>query len=335
MLPLLQAVPLHIDATRNALNDTISKLTSPQKLTSDSPKQNVVIGKRKWSQRSLSSSPLAESPCKKRTDLTGNAVNVTPTVQSSGGKPDVTSSVGPFKLSSSSTLKNHSPLQKSSSPLTHPANAHTTSTSSLSRRNTFVLPNLSTPRKPLSNLSVQLSRQTGLNLPNTLIPGNSVPRSNTAMSRPSPQTLLDITPTAAAAARSSRNGFAYKQKIVDQMMPPLNQNLISHENRPIDLVKNRIIPTAVALDNMKEAPVSCFLYLFFIPLLSIDSPTLSDIFFSYNRGMEGDLFRWLIPKMRMKNKVLLMFLCFFCCFFFSYGNFFCGLRVFIVIIHAI
>ena len=266
LLPLLQAVPLHIDATRNALNDTISKLTSPQKLTSDSPKQNVVIGKRKRSQRSLSSSPLAESPCKKRTDLTGNAVNVTPTVQSSGGKPDVTSSVGPFKLSSSSTLKNHSPLQKSSSPLTHPANAHTTSTSSLSRRNTFVLPNLSTPRKPLSNLSVQLSRQTGLNLPNTLIPGNSVPRSNTAVSRPSPQTLLDITPTAAAAARSSRNGFAYKQKIVDQMMPPLNQNLISHENRPIDLVKNRIIPTAVALDNMKEAPVSCFLFSFFSSL---------------------------------------------------------------------
>jgi hypothetical protein len=258
LLPLLQAVPLHIEATRNALNDAISKLTSTQKLTSDSPNQNVAIkitGKRKRSQRSPSSSPLAESPCKRRTDLTGKVLmDATPTVQSSRGKPEVASSahqLRPFKLSSSSTLKNQSPLQKSS-PLVHLDHTHT-STSSLGRRNTFVLPNFSTPRKPLSNLPVQPSRQTTLNLPNTLIPGSSVFRSNTTMSRPSPQGLPDISPTA-VAARPPRNEFAYKQT-VDQM-PPLNQKIFSLENHPIDLVKSRIVPTAVALDNMKEAPVS-------------------------------------------------------------------------------
>ena len=251
LLPLLQAVPLHIEASRNALNDAISKLTLTQKLTADSPNQNVAIkitGKRK---RSPSSSPLAESPCKRRTDLTGKVFkDATP---SSREEPDVTSSVRqhrPFKLSSSSTLKNDSPLQKSS-PLTHLANTHTSS-SSLGRRNTFVFPNFSTPRKPLSNLPVQSSRQSALRLPNTLITGNSVPRSNTTMSRPSPQVLPDITPT--AAARPLRNEFAYKQT-VDQM-PPLNKKPLSLENRPIDLVKSRIVPTAVALDNMKEAPVS-------------------------------------------------------------------------------
>lgn len=57
----------------------------------------------------------------------------------------------------------------------------------------------------------QPSRQTALNLPNILIPGNSVPRSNTTMSRPSPQALLDIMPT--AAVRPPRNEFANKQKI--------------------------------------------------------------------------------------------------------------------------
>ena len=203
LLPLLQAVPLHIESTKNTLNDAISKLTSTQKLTSDSPSHNVdikITGKRKRSKRSRSSSPLAESPCKKRTDLTGNVLkDVTPSVQSSREMPDVTSSVHqhrPFHLSSSSALKNNSPLQRSS-PLTRLANTHA-STSSLGRRNTFVLPNFSTPRKPLSNLPVQSSRQTPLNLPNTLIPGNSVPRSNTT----------------------------------------------------------RVVPTAVALDNMKEAPVS-------------------------------------------------------------------------------
>jgi hypothetical protein len=233
LLPLLQAVPLHIEATRTALNDVISKLTLTQKPASDSPNQNAAIkitGKRKRSQRSPSSSPLAESPSKRRTDLTGKVLkDATPTtVQSSREKPDVTSSVRPFKLSSSSTLKNHSPLQKSS-PLTHLANTHT-STSSLGRRNTFVLPNFSTPGS----------------------------RSNTTMSRPSPQVLLDITPTAvASAARSSRNEFAYTKQTVDQMMTPsLNQNFLFLKNRPIDLVKNRIVPTAVVLDNMKEAPVS-------------------------------------------------------------------------------
>ena len=256
LLPLLQAVPLHIEATRNALNDTISKLTLTQKLTSDSSNQNVAIkinGKRKRSQRSPSSSPLAESPCKRRTDLTGNVLkDTTPTVQSSRENLDVTSSVRqhrPFNLSSSSTLKNHSPLQKSS-PLTHLANTHASS-SSLGRRNTFVLPKFSTPRKPLPDLPVQPSRQTALNLPNTLFPGNSVPRSNTTMSRSSPQVLPDITPT---AARPPRNEFAYKQT-VDQM-PPLNQKFFSPENRPIDPVKSRVVPTALALDNMKEAPVS-------------------------------------------------------------------------------
>jgi hypothetical protein len=317
LLPLLQAVPLHIEASRNALNDIISKLTLTQKLTSDSPNQNVAIkitGKRKQSQRSLSSSPLAESPYKRKRNLTGEVLeDATPTVQSSREEPDVRSSVRqhrPFKLSSSSTLKNHSPLQKSS-PLTHLANAHT-STSSLSRRNTFVLPNFSTPRKPLSNLQVQPSRQTALKLPDTLIHGSSVPRS---MPRPSPHVLPDITPTAAQPPRMlrvhasisnnirnkpfsgpdmstttnivppslspapafllnrsamgdpqtgpstiSRNEFAYKQT-VDQIPP--NQNFLSLENRPIDPVKSRVVPTAVALDNMKETPVSwIFIYVF-------------------------------------------------------------------------
>ena len=282
LLPLLQAVPLHIEATRNALNDAISKLTSTQKLTSDSPNQNAAIkitGKRKQSQRSPSSSPLAESPCKRRNLTDEVSKDATPTVQSSREKPDVTSSVRqhrPFNLSSSSTLKNYSPLQKSS-PLAHLANTHT-STSSLGRRNT-----------------------------NTLIHGNSVPRSNTTMSRPSPQVLPDITPTAARPPRMlrvhasissnirnkpfsspdmsttnkvpplspavpaflpnnsamgdpqngpstiSRNEFAYKQA-VDQIPP--NQKFLSLDNRPIDLAKSIVVPTAVALDNMKEAPVS-------------------------------------------------------------------------------
>ena len=312
LLPLLQAVPLHIEATRNALNDAISKLTLTQKLTSDSPNQNVAIKiseKRKQSQRSPSSSPLAESPCKRRRSFTGNVLKeATPTVQSSLENLDVTSSVRqhrPFELSSSSTVKSHSPLQKSS-PLTHLANTHT-STSSLGRRNTFVLPNFSTPRKPLP---VQPSRQSALKLSNALIHGNSVPRSNT-MSRTSPQVLPDITPTAARPPRMlrahasisnnirnkpfsgpdmstttttnenpplspasaflpnhpamsdpqngpstiSRNGFAYKQT-VDQIPLP-NQNFLSPlENRPTDLVKSRVVPTAVALNNMKEAPVS-------------------------------------------------------------------------------
>ena len=309
LLPLLQAVPLHIEATRNALNDAISKLTLTQKLTSDSPNQSVAIkitGKRTQSQRSLSSSPLAESPCKRRRNLTGKFLkDATPTVQSSREEPDVTSSVRqhrprPFKLSSSSTLKNHSPLQKSS-PLTHLVNTHT-STSSLGRRNTFVLPNFSTPRKPLSNLPVQPSRQT-----DTLIHGNSVPRANTTMFRPSPQILPDITPTAArpphmlrvhasisnnirnkpfsgpdmstanealplspapaflpnhSAMGDPQNGpstisqkeFAYKQTL-DQMPPP-NQKFLPLENSPVDLVTNKVVPTAVALGNMKEAPVS-------------------------------------------------------------------------------
>ena len=303
LLPLLQAVPLHIEATRDALNDAISKLTLTQKLTSDSNVAIEITGKRKQSQRSPSSSPLAESPCKRRKNLTDKIPkDATPTVQSSGEKPDVTSSVRqhrPFKLSSSSTLKNHSPLQKSS-PLTHLANTHT-STSSLGRRNTFVLPNFSTPRKRLSNLPVQPSHQTALKLPNTFH-RNSVPRANTIMSRPSPQVLLDITPTAARPPRMlrvhasisnnirnnkpfsdpdmsttnkvpplspapafspnqsamgdpqngpstiSRNEFAYKQT--------LDQKLFSLENRLADLVKSKVVPTAVALGNMKEAPVS-------------------------------------------------------------------------------
>ena len=318
MLPLLQAVPLHIEASRNALNDAISKLTFTQKLTSDSPNQNVAIritGKRKQSQRSPSSSPLAESPCKRKRNFTGKVLeDATPTVQSSREKPDVISSVHshrPFKLSSSSTLRNHSPLQKSS-PLTHLANT-STSTSSLGRRNTFVLPNFSTPRKPLSSLPVQTSRQTVLRLPNALIHGNSVPRSNNTMPQSSPQALPDITPTAArpphmlrvhasisnnirnkpfsgpdmstttnivpslspapaflpnhsavddpqnGPSTVSRNEFAYKQT-VDQTP---NQKLLSLENRPTDLVKSRVVPIAVALDNMKEAPVSLNIYLCF------------------------------------------------------------------------
>ena len=52
----------------------------------------------------------------------------------------------------------------------------------------------------------------------------------------------------------SRNEFAYK-RTVDQMPPP-NQEFLSLGNRPIDLVKSMVVPTAVALDNMKEAPVS-------------------------------------------------------------------------------
>ena len=314
LLPLLQAVPLHIEATRNALNDAISKLTLTQKLTSDSPNQNVAIKiteKRKQSQRSPSSSPLAESPCKRRRNLTGEVLkDATPMVQSSREKPDVASSASqhrPFKLSSSSTLKNDSPLQKSS-PLTHLVNTHA-STSSLGPRNTFVLTDLSTPRKPVSNLPDQLSRQTALKLPNTLINGNPVPRSNTTKFRPSPQVLLDITPTAARPPRMlrvhasisnnirnkpfsgpdmsttnkvpplspvpaflpnhsavgdpedgpstiSRNEFAYKQTL-DQMPPiPLNPNFLPLENRLIDPVKSMVVPTAVALGNMKEAPVS-------------------------------------------------------------------------------
>ena len=329
------------------MNDAISKLTFTQKLTSDSPNQKVAIktsGKRKQSQRSPSSSPLADSPCKRRRNLTGNVLeDATPTVQSSREKPDVISSVRqhrPFNLSSSSTLKNHSPLQKSS-PLNHLANTHT-SNSSLSRRNTFVLPNFSTPRKPLSNLPVQLSRQSALKLPNTLIHGNSVPRSNTTMSRLSPQVLPDITPTAARSPRMlrvhasisnnirnkplsgpdtstnkvpflspapaflpnhsttgdtqnvpstiSRNELAYKQTI-DQIPLP-NQNFLALENRASDLVKSRVVPTAVALDNMKEAPVSRF----FFPSLH-----LTIMLILCYRGMGGDSFRWLILTMRMKN----------------------------------
>ena len=310
MLPLLQAVPLHIETARNALNDAISKLTFTQKLTSNSPNQNVAIGisgKRKQSQRSPSSSPLADSPCKRRRSLTGNVLkDSTSSVQSSREKPDVTSSVRqhrPFTLSSSSTLKNHSPLQKSS-PLNHLANTHTST--ALGRRNTFVLPNFSTPRKPLSNLPIQLSRQPALKLPNTLIHGNSVPGSNTTMSRFSPQALPDITPTAARSPRMlrvhasisnnirnkpfsgpdmsttnivptlspapavlpnhsamgdtqnvlstiSRNELAYKQT-VDQIPPP-NQKSFPLENRAFDLLNSRVVPTAIALDNMKDAPV--------------------------------------------------------------------------------
>ena len=344
LLPLLQAVPLHIEATRNTLNDAISKLTLTQKLTSDSPNQSIAVkvtGKRKWSQRSLSSSPLAESPSKRR-NLTGNVLKdarPAPTVQSSGEKADVASSVynhRPFELSNSSRLKNYGPHQKSS-PLTHPADT----TSPLSCRSTLVLPNVTTPRKPLSDLLVQPSRQTAVKLSNTLVHGNSLPRSNTTMSRPSSRVLLDITPSAARSPRRLRvhasilndmrskpmeslnistksgpmNCFqqndsdiltsstfsgpdmsttyevpvllpgpsapfpssrmnhtaiddAQEQKTIPEKdmpilekeshihMPP-NEKVLSVEKTPIDRVKGGlVVPTAVALGNMQEAPVS-------------------------------------------------------------------------------
>ena len=231
MLPLLQAVPLHIEATKNTLNDAVSKLALTQTLTSDSPSQSVaakITGKRKRSQRSPSSSPLVESPSKRR-DLTGNVLKDArpiPTAQSFEEKVEVTSSVHqqrPFELSSSSRLKNHTGShQKSSSPLTRAADA--SSTSPLSRRNTFVLPDFSTPRKPLSDLLVQPSRQTTLKLSNTLVYGNSTSKSNTTMSRPSPRVLLDITPTATRPPRMPRVHASISNNIRNKPMEPSNSS---------------------------------------------------------------------------------------------------------------
>jgi hypothetical protein len=51
-----------------------------------------------------------------------------------------------------------------------------------------------------------------------------------------------------------KNELAYKQA-VDQIPPP-NQKSLALENRAFDPVKSRVVPTSVALDNMKEAPVS-------------------------------------------------------------------------------
>jgi len=363
LLPLLQAVPLHVEASRNILNDAISKLALTQKLTSDSSNRTVAVkitGKRKWSQRSSSPSPLPESPSKRRT-LTDNVPKDTgPTakVQSSLEKGDATSSVHqhrPFDLPSSSMLKSHDPHEKSS-PLTRPAD---TSTSSLSCPNPFVLPNFSTPRKPLSDLLVHPSRQTPthggtLTLSNTLVYGNSVSRSKT-MSRSAPPVLLEITPTAARPPRTLRvhasianniqnkpsnlsttfgpknlfqanefdilttstlsgSGISAVHKALSPLpapapfpassinhsamdnpqdgpktilqnemtprvykptldtathvqMPPPNEKILSSENRPIARVKGKVVPTAVALGNMKETPVSC---IGFFPLLSLD-----------------------------------------------------------------
>ena len=385
LLPLLQAVPLHIDATRNALNDAISKLALTQPVTSDSPNQTVpvkITGKRKRSQRSSSSSPLPESPSKK-SNLTVNTLeDATPTTKvRSSRESDLTSSVRPFEFSSSSMLKS-SPHEKSSA-----LNPADTSASSSSRRNTFVPPNFSTPRKPLSDLVVQppSAHDGSLKLSNN--PGyvNSVPRSNT-MSRPSPPVLLEIMPTAArpprmlrvhasisnmrnkpmepshtnnasrgpmnhfqpnesdiltsstlsgsdiSAARSpsspspalapfppsrmndsdpqggpkkvSQNELAYKPRsdraATNVQMPPPNQKVLSVENRPIASVKEKVMPTAVALSNMKETPVSRIT--FFSPA---HYKTFSDTFFWIYRGLGEDSFRWLILKMKMKNSQII------------------------------
>ncbi|KAF8801322.1 hypothetical protein BYT27DRAFT_6798688 [Phlegmacium glaucopus] len=121
-------------------------------------------------------------------------------------------------------LKSHSPHEKSS-PLTHPADA---SASSLNRHNTFVLPNFSTPHKPLSDLLLQPSRQTPahagtLKLSNTLVCGNSVPRSNT-MSQSFPPVLPEITPTAARPPRMLRVYASISNSMQNKPMAPLNQS---------------------------------------------------------------------------------------------------------------
>lgn len=235
LLPLLQAVPLHIEVARNVLNDAISKLVLPQKLNSESSNQSVAVkitGKRKRSQRSSSSSPLPESPSKKRT-LTINVLkDARPTtmVQSPREKADVASSVcqhRPFDLSSSSALMNHGFPDKCS-PLPRPADTSTP----LSPRNTFVLPKFSTPRKPPSDLPVHPFRQTPahangtLKLSNALVYGNPVPRSNT-ISPFQPE----ITPTAVRPPRLLRVHASISNSMRNKPMEPTST---STTFRPMD-----------------------------------------------------------------------------------------------------
>ena len=221
--------------------------------------------KRKRSQgsRSPSSSPPLESSSKRRgTDNVIKDAGPTARVQTPREKSDVTSSDSqncPLELFSSSTLKSNDPHQKSS-PSTYPAD---TATSTPSRRNTFVLPNFSTPRKPLSDLSVQSSRRTpahGGPL-NSLVFGNSVYRSNT-ISRPSPPVLLDIKPTAARPPSMLRAHASILNNTRNK--PALNRSTTSGPMNPFHLndsdiltrstFQGRDISTAYKASSLSLAP---------------------------------------------------------------------------------
>ncbi|KDR67995.1 hypothetical protein GALMADRAFT_283289 [Galerina marginata CBS 339.88] len=233
LLPLLQAVPLHIDAAKANLSETLTKLLSDRNSTGDSaalPSATVHSSddqtrkrKRINADNSLSPQSSVETPYKKARvdDISRDSAPKLPSVSNVDNSKAAVHPDEHTTASSSSALSSPLDVQdssrrnqqstKSTTGVSPPiTDVRTAPLSSASRRGTFAVPTTATPRRPLGDLPIRVpsSRQSSArrypSLLNHAVPEAPSERSCSLAAAFSAATLPGLTPTAARPPRILR-----------------------------------------------------------------------------------------------------------------------------------